>query len=479
MAYNYDSKLRKERLPTQWCPGCGNGIVLNAIIRAMDTMGWKKEDVCLVSGIGCSGRMSSYMDCFTFHSTHGRPVAYATGIKFAEPEKPVIVVSGDGDGLAIGLSHFLHGCRRNIDLKYIIINNFIYGLTNSQASPTTPLGMRAVTQPFGNIENTFDACDLAIAAKATFVARSTTLDLLRLEKVLTAAFQHKGFSFVEILSGCPVNFGRKNDMGAPKEMDDWIGSIGVPSARWQTLSEEEKEGKFPVGILKQTAGAKEYCEKYSEHVKKIREEDHGTGIFCETIAPEDQENEECDSVKRQFRFTGVGGQGIISAGEILCEAMIRSGLHSATSLAMNSQVRGGPTSRDVLCDKKEINYPYAINGEIEFMLSVADSSYQIYKKGVTPGGIIVIDPNLVHASSDDRKTWKILEIPIVEIAKKEIGNIAAQSSIALGIAVSITKCVKEEILLQSITEMVPKKSIPANIKAFKLGIEYAERVLKE
>ncbi len=268
--YDYESKLRTDRLPTQWCPGCGDGMVLKAMIRAIDANGWNMNDVCLVSGIGCSGRISSYVNCNTVHTTHGRPIAYATGIKFANPEKNVIVVSGDGDGLAIGLSHFMHAARRNIDLKYIIINNFIYGLTNSQASPTTPLGMWAVTQPFGNTDNSFDACDLAIAAKATFVARSTTLDLIKLEKILTAAFKHKGFSFVEIFSGCPVNFGKKNEMGSPKETDDWIGSLVLPANKFEALPEEEKIGKFPIGILNQNTKAKEHCEKYLEYVAQVQ-----------------------------------------------------------------------------------------------------------------------------------------------------------------------------------------------------------------
>jgi 2-oxoglutarate ferredoxin oxidoreductase subunit beta len=270
MAYDYDSKLRTDRLPTQWCPGCGDGMVLKALIRAIDSGEWNMNDVCLVSGIGCSGRISSYVNCNTVHTTHGRPLPYATGIKLAHPAKHVIVVSGDGDGLAIGGNHFIHACRRNIDLKYIVINNFIYGLTNSQASPTTPQGMWAVTQSFGNIDQPFDSCDLAIGAGATVVARSTTLDLIKLEKILTAAFQHKGFSFVEVFSGCPVNFGKKNGFGSPQEMDDWIDSIIVPLAKFEKLSREERKGKFPIGILKQNAESQEYCEAYEKLVTRLR-----------------------------------------------------------------------------------------------------------------------------------------------------------------------------------------------------------------
>ncbi|MCX6739340.1 MAG: 2-oxoacid:acceptor oxidoreductase family protein [Candidatus Parcubacteria bacterium] len=182
--------------------------------------------------------------------------------------------------------------------------------------------------------------------------------------------------------------------------------------------------------------------------------------------------------KMQIRFTGVGGQGIITAGDILCDAAIKEGKHSVKISTYTSQVRGGPTVIDVLCNEEEIYYPYAIDGEINFMLSVADSSYQIFKKGVRPGSIIVIDPNLVHPTDDDRKTWRIIEIPVVEIAKKEIGYIATQSTIALGIAVHVTKCVNTKVLLGSILEKIPKKSKEANMKAFELGIKYAEERCK-
>ena len=181
--------------------------------------------------------------------------------------------------------------------------------------------------------------------------------------------------------------------------------------------------------------------------------------------------------KRQIRFTGVGGQGVILAGDILCDALIKAGLHSVKSPSYTSQVRLGPTAVDVVCGENPINYPYAVDGEIEFMLSVANSSYKIYKKGVmSQGGIIVIDPNLVYPTDDDRKTWRILEIPVVELARREIGNILTQSSIALGIVVQITKCISETALLKSINEMVPKKSINANVRAFELGIECANKV---
>ena len=208
MAFNYDKYLRVDKMPTLWCWGCGDGVILKSVIRAIDTMGWDMKDVCVVSGIGCSGRFSSYINCNTVHTTHGRAIAYATGIKLANPEKHVIVVTGDGDGLAIGGNHTIHGCRRNIDLNHILINNFIYGLTNSQTSPTTPQSMWTSTAHYGNVDPTFDAAKLADAAGATFVGRESVLDPQKLEKLFVAGFSHRGYSFFDIFSNCHINLGR-------------------------------------------------------------------------------------------------------------------------------------------------------------------------------------------------------------------------------------------------------------------------------
>jgi 2-oxoglutarate ferredoxin oxidoreductase subunit beta len=261
MAFNYDQYLRIDKMPTLWCWGCGDGVILKAVIRAIDKMGWDMDKVCVVSGIGCSGRFSSYINCNTVHTTHGRTIAYATGIKLTRPDAHVIVVAGDGDGLAIGGNHTIHGCRRNIDLNFILINNFIYGLTNSQISPTTPQGMWCVSAQNGNIDPTFDACQLAIGAGASFVARETMLDPKKLEKVLVKGFSHKGFSFFDIMSNCHINLGRKNKMASAMENLEWIDSITTPLKKWEALPAEEQLNKFPTGVLREVEQA-EYCEMY-------------------------------------------------------------------------------------------------------------------------------------------------------------------------------------------------------------------------
>ncbi len=264
MAYNYDKYLRLEKMPTLWCWGCGDGVILKAVIRAIDKMGWKQDDVCIVSGIGCSGRFSSYVDFNTVHTTHGRTVAYATGIKLANPDKHVICVAGDGDALAIGGNHTIHACRRNIDINFIVINNFIYGLTNSQTSPTTPQGFWTVSQKAGNIDPTFDACDLAIASGASFVAREHIIDPRKLERTLVKGFKHRGFSFFDILSNCHINLGRKNKMASAMENLDWIDNITIPKSKYDKLSPEEQLNKLPTGILKQDESVREYCDMYAD-----------------------------------------------------------------------------------------------------------------------------------------------------------------------------------------------------------------------
>ena len=274
MAFNYDQYLRVDKMPTLWCWGCGDGVILKSFIRAIDKLGINKDDMCLVSGIGCSGRFSSYVDMNTVHTTHGRTIAFATGIKLANPDKYVVCVAGDGDALAIGGNHTIHGCRRNIDITLILINNFIYGLTNSQTSPTTPRGFWTVSQKAGNIDPTFNACKLAEAAGASFVARETVNSPKKIEKVIVEAIKHKGFSFVEINSNCHINLGRKNKMQNAMANLDWIDSITVSKRKWDDMPEEEKQNHLPLGILKQDTEALEYCAMYEE-IKKAQQGQRG------------------------------------------------------------------------------------------------------------------------------------------------------------------------------------------------------------
>ncbi len=180
-----------------------------------------------------------------------------------------------------------------------------------------------------------------------------------------------------------------------------------------------------------------------------------------------------------MRFTGVGGQGVLLAGEIFAAAKIRMGGYGVKTATYTSQVRGGPTVVDIQLDDKEIYYPYAIDGQIDFMLSVADKSYQLFKDGVREGGIIVIDPNLVYPSDEDRKKWQIVEIPIITIAKEEVGNVITQSVVALAIANTFTNALPEDVLIETMLSKVPKKVHEANLKAYELGKKYALEAMEK
>ena len=240
-----------KKLPTVWCAGCGLGIVMSAMIRAIARIGSRKNDVAVVSGIGCTGRLPTYVDFNTLHTTHGRALAFATGVKLAKPAMTVISVMGDGDALAIGGNHFIHSCRRNIDMTAIIANNCIYGMTGGQYSPTTPHGKRGTTAPYGNVEHEFDATALAAGAGATFVARTSVYHAGELDRLIEKAIRHKGFSVVEVVANCHTSYGRMNNFASPVDMIKWMKDSFVTVAAWERLSPEEREGKLTRGVIEE------------------------------------------------------------------------------------------------------------------------------------------------------------------------------------------------------------------------------------
>lgn len=250
--------LRVEMMPNVWCPGCGHGNISRAVATAMDSMSLDPDQVVLVGGIGCAGRTPFYMNTHAMHTTHGRALAYATGVKLAKPSLTVIAVLGDGDALAIGGNHFLHACRRNIDITAVIYNNGIYGMTGGQAAPTTPEGFRSATTTLGNIEPPFDIVSLALAAGATYVARTTTFDLREMPAQIEAAIRHRGFSVVEILTQCPTYYGRLNRLGDASQMLDYERDITVPLVE---LTRDEVARGLPIGVFRDEARP-EYVDRY-------------------------------------------------------------------------------------------------------------------------------------------------------------------------------------------------------------------------
>jgi 2-oxoglutarate ferredoxin oxidoreductase subunit beta len=269
MNKGYSNYLRHDKLPSVWCPGCGNGVIVKALLEAVDSLGLEKDDVVVIGGIGCSGRTPFILDFNTMHTTHGRALAFATGIKLIKPQLKVIVTMGDGDASAIGGNHFIHTCRRNLDITAIIFNNAIYGQTGGQLAPTTPQGMRSTTSAFGNIEPDFDLCWLAQGAGASFVARSTVFDFKELMAILQRALAHKGFSVVEVLTTCPTYFGRLNDMRDPYKMIHYLKDTTSPEDMLEHAKEELLD-KMPTGIFCEETRA-EYTELYRKLIERAQE----------------------------------------------------------------------------------------------------------------------------------------------------------------------------------------------------------------
>jgi 2-oxoglutarate ferredoxin oxidoreductase subunit beta len=237
------------------------------MVRAFEKLGCDQDNTVIVSGIGCSSRAAGYMDFNTLHTTHGRALAFATGIKLARPEITVFVIMGDGDSSSIGGNHLIHAARRNIDLTAVIFNNSIYGMTGGQYSPLTPTGSRATTAPYSTIERPFDLPDLARAAGATYVARSTSYHAAMLTKLITAGATHKGFSLIEAITACPVSFGRRNKMGDGYDMLMWQKEHAVPVEKAKDKTPEEMRGKFLIGELYKTE-APEYTDLYNQLIRK-------------------------------------------------------------------------------------------------------------------------------------------------------------------------------------------------------------------
>jgi len=271
--FNIRDYLREDMFPHFLCPGCGHGIAMRALLWAIYELDISNDNLAIVSGIGCSGRIGAYVDTNTFHVTHGRPLAFATGLALSRPDLKVIVITGDGDCLAIGGNHLIHACRRNLNMTCMMLNNEVYGMTGGQASPTTSQTRYTTTSPTGSIEPVFNACELAAAAGAGFVGREVTLQTPALKNLLRQALDHDGFSFVEVISDCTEIFGRKNDLGESPEMILSQKGSMRPDSYGNVVDEPFRPNHMKTGVFVET-DRPEYGAVYRAHVKSVQA---GTG----------------------------------------------------------------------------------------------------------------------------------------------------------------------------------------------------------
>ena len=241
--------MRSQNLPHIWCPGCGHGILMRNVVQAIDNLGLDHDKVVIVSGIGCSSRAAGYLDFNTIHTTHGRAIAFATGIKLANPELEVIVIAGDGDISAIGGNHLIHAARRNVGLTVVVFNNNIYGMTGGQYSPTTPRGELGTTAPYGIIDRSFNIAELARGAGASYAAKGSAYHVQQTTAYIQQGILHKGFSIIDCASVCPTYYGRKNKKGSAVDMMKWQKENAVMQEQAVKMSPEELKGKMVIGVL--------------------------------------------------------------------------------------------------------------------------------------------------------------------------------------------------------------------------------------
>jgi 2-oxoglutarate ferredoxin oxidoreductase subunit beta len=481
-----DVLLRGERLPHIWCQGCGLGTALTTFIGALQWLeknqNWDLDKVSVVSGIGCTGRIAGYIRLDSFHTTHGRAIPFATGLKLANGELKVVVISGDGDIAGIGGNHFIHAARRNLDITVICVNNFNYGMTGGQAGPTTPHGARAVTTQYGNFEHPFNLPYLAAAGGASFVARWTVLHARRLEWTLREAMMHPGFSFVEIIAPCSTSYARWNPEGRGLDPQK-LGRRGLevmmhyrqvgrivhdthPKDAAVKVNERGEINEIIEGVFLNEP--KPEFRAAIEHQAQIAEERWSAAKKALDQRPKLPSR--TDFVDRtEVQLGGFGGQGIMSAGRIIGQAAtIYDKMEACFTQSYGPEARGGAAGSQVVVATEPIHHPHLIAPTSAIIMS--QEAYLKYVPNLAANGMLLIDDGLVILPEDHRQDLKTYGIPATQIAE-ELGNARAANSAMLGFWAAIVGAVSQEAMRQSLADSVPSKTLEVNLKVFDVGFD--------
>jgi 2-oxoglutarate/2-oxoacid ferredoxin oxidoreductase subunit beta len=481
-----DDLLRGERLPHIWCQGCGLGTALTTFIGALQWLeknrGWDMDQVAVVSGIGCTGRIAGYVRLDSFHTTHGRAIPFATGLKLANRELKVVVISGDGDIAGIGGNHFIHAARRNLDMAVICVNNFNYGMTGGQVGPTTPHDARAVTSQYGNFEYPFNLPYLAAASGASFVARWTVLHARRLEWTLREALEHPGFSFVEVIAPCSTAYARWNPEGRGLDPES-LQRRGL-----EVLKYYRQVGRIAHGIHPKDAGVTvDDKGLITEIVEGKFVEDPQPDLWqaIDRLAPLGEKRwqaakkslderprlpKRTDVVPRtEVQLGGFGGQGIISAGKIIGQAAaIYDGLQVTFTQSYGPEARGGSAGSQVVMASEPIHHPQLIQPSSAIIMS--QGALVKYLPTLAAGATLLIDDGLVVLAEDHRQDITTLGLPATRIAE-ELGNQRAANTVMLGFWTAAIGAVSREAMRQAVAESVPARTLDVNMKAFDIGYE--------
>lgn len=453
--------LDMRALPHFWCEGCGNGIVLGAIVRALENAGADPEKTVVVTGIGCTGKLDDYVACHTVHGTHGRALPIATGIKAANPDLTVLAVLGDGDGATIGGNHLLHSARRNIGVTAVLINNFNYGMTGGQYSGTTPQGSRTATSVYGNPEPAMDLCRVAEAAGASYVARSTVYHGVQLQRFIEQGLSKDGFSFIEAVSTCPTYFGRLNQLPSPVDMLMSLKDRAVPrgSGGSGEAGTPGIEGKFEIGVF-----ADKGLDGFSARYAEVQTAAVARAQARPVVAGQAQAKA---SGKGHWEIVlaGFGGQGLGLAGQLLGEAAVEiDGRYASQVQAYGSAARGGFAKSETIVSSDEIKYPGVTRPNL--VVALSEEAYRRYAGRVGEGCLVIVDSAVVADAVPGVQAY-----PISEMAERA-GQPQSANLVALGLLAAISGAVSPQALEESI-----RRRLPGNrgaLDAFRSGFGLAE-----
>lgn len=484
----YRPQMRKSI----WCEGCGLGnlqeIITRVLIRHVagrlgvdpsrpEGLEKIKNNIVMVSGIGCTSRMPGHLDVNSLHTTHGRSLGFATGIKMARPDLTVVLVAGDGDIFAIGGNHFIHTARRNIDLTLIVYDNRSYGMTGSQHSPTSPLGEIGTSAPYGVFEPPFDLVQLAQGAGASFIAQGAVTTKQEhqeeLEALIAQALDYRGFSFVNVCGTCHTGWGSRNQRGDAYRYRQYLERKTVSVERWRRLPESERGKHIPLGIIsrKERAdlqGSSAYAEAIAR-AKKIQDDE-------EPLEP--VELPKTDPGKKagriSIRFAGSGGQGAISAGEISLKAALKSGRNGAFTKNYGPEARGGEAFSDLIVSDGAIYFPQTET--LDLLVAFNQTTFDKFRDTVSPEGKIIVNGTEV---TETYKDPRVVASPMGEIHAREVRppkRDLGLNVLALAITWGYLDLIPREALESAVMQGVGKKNPTLNRRALTAGYREAERL---
>ena len=485
--------LRRQAMRRSiWCEGCGLGNMQRSIqvalmrqlgrklgVDYMDPAGLEtlKNNVAMVSGIGCTSRMPGHLDFNTVHTTHGRSLAFASGLKMARPDLTVVLAAGDGDIFSIGGNHFIHAARRNLDMTLIVYDNHSYGMTGAQHSPTSPLGEVGASMPYGVFEPSFNLIDLAIGAGAGFVAQGAVTTLQehqdQLDELIAEGLAHKGFSFINVLGFCHTGWGTRNKRAEAFRYRQHIEQQIAPVERWRELAPEARAGLRPLGIIHRVDRPDlQSSPAYAACVAKSRQAVAADAEELEDVSPR-AASEAC-AQRTSMRFAGSGGQGVITAGEIALSAAVRAGKNGVFMKNYGPEARGGEAYSDVTISDGEIHYPQS--EQLDVLVALNQETFDKFRKDVAPNGRILANATAVRETYNDPR---VIASPIGDLLAREVRPPKRELGInilALALALDYFGLMSREAVTAAVMKSVGKKNPVLNQKALATGFAEADRL---